>query len=174
VRGLRKTRHSSALQRVRPQPLITTCGLELTADLIYTFSHSSFGPPFHHAATCPTSTAAFKCNDQFSAALKRPKSRVLHGIWRAPPENWSGGGAKRVEERGERKLTMSAFSFPQFTQIHPNIFFTLIMKPLWRSAAVTTSQSEHRAHQDDTQVLQVQHDRSDPGIQTCPHRRSGT
>jgi hypothetical protein len=167
-------RHSSALQRVQPQPLGTACGLELTADLIYTFSHSSFGPPFHHTAMCPTSTAAFRCNDQFSVALKRPKSCVLHGIWRVPPENWGGGGAKRVEERGERKLTMSAFSFPQFTHIHPNIFFTLIMKPLWRSAAVTTSQSEHRAHQDDTQVLQVQHDRSDLGIQTCPHRRSGT
>jgi hypothetical protein len=30
------------------------------------------------------------------------------------------------------------------------------------------------AHQDDTQVLQVQCDRNDPDIQTCPHRRSGT
>jgi hypothetical protein len=113
VRGLRKTRHSSALQRVRPQPLITACGLELTADLIYTFSHSSFGPPFHHAATCPTSSAAFKCNDQFSAALKRPKSRVLHGIWRAPPENWGGGSGKRVEERGELTQTHNVgFQFP--------------------------------------------------------------
>jgi hypothetical protein len=57
---------------------------------------------------------------------------VLHGMWREPPENWGGGGAKRVEERGERKLTMSAFSFPQFTHIHSNIFFTLIMKPFGR------------------------------------------
>ena len=72
--GLRKTRHSSALQRVRPQPLSTTCGLELTADLIYTFSHSSFGPPFHHAATCPTSTAAFKCNDRGAQATEIARS----------------------------------------------------------------------------------------------------
>lgn len=31
--------------------------------------------------------------------------------------------------RGKIRLTMSAFSFPQFTQIHSRIFFTLMMKP---------------------------------------------
>jgi hypothetical protein len=32
------------------------------------------------------------------------------------PRKLGWWGAKRVEKRGERKLTMSAFNFPQFTQ----------------------------------------------------------
>jgi hypothetical protein len=36
---------------------------------------------------------------------------------------------KRVE-REAGALTMSAFSFPQFTHIHSKIFFTFTMKPM--------------------------------------------
>jgi hypothetical protein len=160
VRGLRKTRHSSALQRVRPQPLITTCGLELTADLIYTFRTPRSAP---HFTTLPRVQPAPQRLSAMTNSARRSSNRnraFSMGYGERLRKIGVVGGAKRVEERGEHKLTMSAFSFPQFTQIHPNVFFTLIMKPLWRSAAVTTSQSEHRAHQDDTQVLQVQHDRT--------------
>lgn len=38
-------------------------------------------------------------------------------------------GAKRVDETQETRLTISALSLPQFTQIHSKIFFTLTMNP---------------------------------------------
>ena len=53
---------------------------------------------------------------------------VLHGIWREPPENWESGGAKRAGKK-ETQLTISAFNFPQFTQIHSRIFFTFTKNP---------------------------------------------
>ena len=39
------------------------------------------------------------------------------------------GGGERNERRKEGPLTLSAFSRPQFTQIHSKIFFTFTMKP---------------------------------------------
>jgi hypothetical protein len=52
---------------------------------------------------------------------------VHQKLARAPRKlGWWGNETSR----GKRmRLTISAFSFPQFTQIHSKIFFTLIMNP---------------------------------------------
>ena len=76
------------------------------------------------------------------AAIKRPKTRETpfrpaeHNTPRARGFPWYTGRAPRKlgwwgckRTRGEQALTMSAFSFPQFTQMHSRIFFTLTMKP---------------------------------------------
>ena len=47
------------------------------------------------------------------------------------PQKIGWWGAKRVEEM--RRLTMSAFSLPQFTQMHSKIFLTFTMKPSQKS-----------------------------------------
>jgi hypothetical protein len=43
------------------------------------------------------------------------------------PRNLGGWGTKRGRQKA--KLTMSALSFPQLTQIHSKIFLTFVMKP---------------------------------------------
>jgi hypothetical protein len=73
-------------------------------------------PPISPRTSCPTNTeritASIERKYADHATMRKNASivenktwcgfGVLHGMWREPPENWDGGGAKRVEERGRR------------------------------------------------------------------------
>ncbi len=116
----------------------------LTTPDIPIFPHSSLSPPFHHATTCPTITERMQGPTRRSSDRKRAQTTsrveerldcrertqsglgVLHHG--ESPQKIGWWGAKRVYEK-EAKLTVSAFSLPQFTQMHSNIFFTFTMKP---------------------------------------------
>ena len=115
--------------------------------LLFLFSALLAQPPFHHTTACPTGTRRLQWSLRRSSDRNRASDRavggrtprcrgltqrrgfgVLHGIWREPPENWESGGAKRAGKK-ETQLTISAFNFPQFTQIHSRIFFTFTKNP---------------------------------------------
>ena len=107
------------------------------------FSHSSLSPPFHHAPRVQPTPGVCNglCGDQAIENAQSPR-RGWKNISMIESERSTGlgfsigecpqkigwWGAKRVEER-ETRLTMSAFSLPQLTQMHSNIFLTFMMKP---------------------------------------------
>lgn len=63
-----------------------------------------------------------RCGLGFSETRREPpeNERVAQGKW------W---GYRSGERLGSGALTISAFNFPQFTQMHSRIFFTLTRKP---------------------------------------------
>lgn len=102
-------------------------------------------PPFHHAHRVQPTLGVYWCSRRSSdrkRAITTPQSRrkvrrTAHGerAWGSPTEcgespqkmGWWGNETSRGKKK--TRLTMSAFSFPQFTQILSKIFFTLTMKP---------------------------------------------
>ena len=98
---------------------------------------------------------------------------VLHGIWREPPENWESGGAKRAGKK-ETQLTISAFNFPQFTQIHSKIFFTFTKKPSNTCSGTCRSKKIDMTHLGEIQDGPARCVRSGLDTQPCLHHTSGT
>jgi hypothetical protein len=79
------------------------------------------------------------CHSKCAARLEKPPRRCGLGFSetrREPPENeWVAQGRSwgcRRRVAGQEALTVSALSFPQFTQMHSSIFFTLTRKPVNR------------------------------------------
>ena len=68
---------------------------------------------------------------------------------------------------------MSAFSRPQFTQKHSNIFFTFTMKPVRKLLVMNVDESQN-TYPDETQASPTRYDRNDLDTPTYPLRRSDT
>lgn len=78
--------------------------------------------------------------------------------------------------RGEVKLTISAFSFPQFTQIHSRIFLTFPRNPFGEFERQLNALflRGYTTHLDEKLVLPIQYGQNDPDTLTSLHRTSGT
>jgi hypothetical protein len=137
--------HSTALQRGSPsrpaqQWHTKECGRCMWARL-----HSLLSPHFTtqlrvqpgRAVKVPTRRSSDR--KRASAALRveeRHDHRGTNAVWawgsppwvRRAPRKFGWWGAKQVEAKNT-PLTISAFSFPQFTHILSRIFFTLTMNP---------------------------------------------
>jgi hypothetical protein len=156
-KGLLKSRRQHPTSRYsKPKTLISRCVTAETGQVFPTknarrmFFALLVQPPISPATSCPTKHRA-ACNGK-DAAIKRPKTRAMDPPQRVeerPRIKFQGTkrgaslGFSRVSgespqkigmvgcetSRGKIRLTMSALSFPQFTQIHSRIFFTFIRKP---------------------------------------------
>jgi hypothetical protein len=144
-------------------------------------------PPFHHTTACPTKpsgegpTRRSSDRKRASAALRveeRHDCRGTNAVWawgsppwvERAPRKFGWWGAKQVEAK-KSPLTVSAFSFPQFTHILSRIFFTLTINPThenWNDRKIRS----HATHLDGISVSPVQCDRNVPGTPTLTLHKS--